>query len=99
MIKIDWSENAESDLQFIFDRVKRKTCSDNLARNVINDIYSASVNIQFTEQYQVDENLIEELLLAILKLFTNHLIIPIYGYWKFLIRIKTPLKSGNNTLF
>jgi len=57
MIKIDWSENAESDLQFIFDRVKRKTCSDNLARNVINDIYSASVNIQFTEQYQVDETL------------------------------------------
>ncbi|OEJ99341.1 hypothetical protein A8C32_09260 [Flavivirga aquatica] len=54
-LKIEWSENAEQDIRHIFKRVKKKTKSENLARNVISDIYDAGINIHYVKQYQVDE--------------------------------------------
>ena len=54
-IKIIWSDEAKADLKFIHNRVLRKTKSIVNARNVKNDIIAASKNIDFIEQYQVDE--------------------------------------------
>lgn len=50
-IRVDWSEKAVEDLNFIFKRVKRKTVSEELAKNVIDDIYEIGVNISFVKQY------------------------------------------------
>lgn len=58
-IIVNWSEASENDLENIFKRIKEKTKSENLARNVINDIYNTGVNIQFVNQYQTDEFLKE----------------------------------------
>ncbi|PCH75967.1 MAG: hypothetical protein COB98_07590 [Flavobacteriaceae bacterium] len=55
MIQVHWSENAKDDLRMIFDRVKRKTSSEKLAKNVVNEIYSAGISIKFSTQYQIDE--------------------------------------------
>ncbi len=54
-LKVEWSESAENDIKHIYERVKRKTNSENLARNVINDIYNIGISINYINQYQVDE--------------------------------------------
>ena len=54
-IRVDWSGDALDDLKRIFERVKEKTVSEELARNVVNDIYDTGIDIKFIEQYQVDE--------------------------------------------
>ena len=54
-IKVNWSIDASNDLESIFKSVKEKTQSENLARNVVIDIYNTGINIKFTEQYQIDE--------------------------------------------
>ena len=54
-LKVEWSEKSEADIKYIFERVKEKTKSAKLARNVINDIYNTGVGINYIEQYQVDE--------------------------------------------
>tara|TARA_B110000967_G_scaffold207073_1_gene255515 strand:+ start:490 stop:657 length:168 start_codon:yes stop_codon:yes gene_type:complete len=48
-IKVNWSIDTSNDIESIFKRVKEKTLSENLARNVVRDIYNTGVNIQFTE--------------------------------------------------
>ncbi len=54
-IRVDWSEDSVEDLNFIFERIKKKTVSEELAKNVVNDIYETGVSISFVEQYQIDE--------------------------------------------
>ncbi|WP_010182065.1 type II toxin-antitoxin system RelE/ParE family toxin [Aquimarina agarilytica] len=54
-IRVDWSDDSVEDLNFIFERVKKKTVSKELAKNVIDDIYETGISISFVEQYQVDE--------------------------------------------
>ena len=54
-VKVNWSIDAVDDIERIFKRIKEKTLSENLARNVVSDIYNTGVNIQFIEQYQIDE--------------------------------------------
>ncbi|PQJ76905.1 type II toxin-antitoxin system RelE/ParE family toxin [Polaribacter glomeratus] len=54
-IKVEWSEKATSDLQVIFENVKELTFSEKTAFNVVNDIYEAGFNINFVNQYQIDE--------------------------------------------
>lgn len=54
-IRVDWSEDSVEDLNFIFERVKKKTVSEELAKNVVDDIYDTGVSISFVEQYQIDE--------------------------------------------
>jgi hypothetical protein len=56
-IKVEWSEKATTDLQIIFENVKELTFSEKTAFNVVNDIYEAGVNINFVNQYQIDESL------------------------------------------
>jgi len=55
LIRVIWSNEAKADLKYIHDRILRKTKSETNAKNVKNDILNASKNIEFTEQYQVDE--------------------------------------------
>lgn len=54
-IKIIWSDEAKTDLKFIYERILHKTKSLTNSKNVKKDIIEASKHIQFTEQYQVDE--------------------------------------------
>jgi len=54
-IEVEWSENSENDLQIIFENLIELTLSENTALNVVNDIYEAGINIDFVEQYQIDE--------------------------------------------
>ena len=54
-IKVDWSLKAEQDLEKIFEYIKEKTLSENLALNVVNDIFNTSINIHFIHQFQIDE--------------------------------------------
>jgi len=54
-LKVDWSLKSEQDLEEIFQNVKRKTLSDNLASNVVNDIFSSANNIHYMHQFQIDE--------------------------------------------
>lgn len=54
-IQIYWSPQAVSDLRIIFERVYEKTKSLQIAKNVRTDIIEASKEINFVEQYQVDE--------------------------------------------
>ena len=56
-LKVNWTLKAEDDSNSIFEKVKEKTLSENLALNVVNDIYETSINIHFIEQFQVDESL------------------------------------------
>jgi addiction module RelE/StbE family toxin len=54
-IKILWDNKAKSDLKLIFEFIKLK--SPQGAKNVIRDIVKQSKNINFKDQYQVDEYL------------------------------------------
>lgn len=54
-IRVVWSKQAKSDLKDIFDWVKEKTESTELATNVTTDILNSSKNIVFIDQYQVEE--------------------------------------------
>ncbi|WP_158841268.1 type II toxin-antitoxin system RelE/ParE family toxin [Polaribacter sp. L3A8] len=54
-ISIVWSDKAKADLRYIHDRILDRTKSRNNAKNVKLDILHASKNIEFVEQYQVDE--------------------------------------------
>jgi plasmid stabilization system protein ParE len=56
-LKVEWSEDSEADIKYIFEQVKEYTRSENLALNVVNDIYDTGTNINYVEQYQVDEYL------------------------------------------
>jgi plasmid stabilization system protein ParE len=54
-IKIIWSDEAKADLKYIHDRILEKTKSTTNVKNIKVDIINASKNIDFIEQYQVDE--------------------------------------------
>jgi plasmid stabilization system protein ParE len=54
-LKVDWSLKAEKDLETIFEYVKEKTSSENIALNVVNDIFETAIDIHFIDQFQVDE--------------------------------------------
>ena len=54
-IKVVWSDEAKSDLNYIYKRILRKTKSLTNSKNVKRDIIQASKNIYFVEQYQVYE--------------------------------------------
>lgn len=54
-ISVVWSDEAKADLKYIYDSILRKTKSITNAKNVKTDIINASKNINFVEQYQVDE--------------------------------------------
>ncbi|MGB1284593.1 MAG: type II toxin-antitoxin system RelE/ParE family toxin [Polaribacter sp.] len=54
-INVIWSDEAKADLKYIHDRILKKTKSSVNAKNVKNDIISASKNIDFVEQFQIDE--------------------------------------------
>lgn len=54
-LTVDWSLKAEKDLEKIFEYIKEKTLSDNLALNVVNDIFDTAINIHFINQFQIDE--------------------------------------------
>ena len=54
-LRVDWSEDSVEDLNFIFERIKKKTVSEKLAKNVVGDIYETGASISFVEQYQIDE--------------------------------------------
>ncbi|WP_218598397.1 type II toxin-antitoxin system RelE/ParE family toxin [Polaribacter sp. NJDZ03] len=54
-INVIWSDEAKADLKYIHDRILRKTKSRINSKNVKNDIINSSKNIEFVEQYQVDE--------------------------------------------
>lgn len=54
-ITVVWALSARDDLRKIYYWVKKHTESIQLAQNVKNDIIKASQNIEFVEQYQVDE--------------------------------------------
>jgi mRNA-degrading endonuclease RelE of RelBE toxin-antitoxin system len=54
-IKVVWSDGAKAELKYIHDRILRKTKSINNAKNVKADIINASKNIEFVDQYQLDE--------------------------------------------
>ncbi|MGJ8743364.1 type II toxin-antitoxin system RelE/ParE family toxin [Polaribacter sp.] len=54
-LTVDWSLKAEKDLEKIFEYVKEKTLSNNLASNVVNDIFETTMNIHFINQFQIDE--------------------------------------------
>ncbi|MBK5212588.1 MAG: type II toxin-antitoxin system RelE/ParE family toxin [Flavobacteriaceae bacterium] len=54
-IEVNWSRQAKGDLKNIFERIKGKTKSIESATNVRTDIIETSKNINFVEQYQVDE--------------------------------------------
>ena len=58
-IKVVWSDEAKSDLNYIYKRILRKTKSLTNSKNVKKDIIEASKHIDFVEQYQVDEFLEE----------------------------------------
>lgn len=48
-IEVEWSEKAENDLKIIFDNIKELTLSEDIALNVINDIYETGISINFVE--------------------------------------------------
>jgi len=48
-------DEAKADLKYIHNRILKKTKSVTNAKNVKRDIINASKNIEFIEQYQVDE--------------------------------------------
>lgn len=54
-IRVIWSRKAKAELKHIFNRVKEKTKSVQLATNTKTDIINASKKIVFIEQYQVEE--------------------------------------------
>ena len=54
-LTVDWSLKAEKDLEKLFEYIKEKTLSDNLALNVVNDIFDTAINIHFINQFQIDE--------------------------------------------
>lgn len=54
-IRVRWSNQAKSDLRYIYERIKHKTQSIQNAKTVRTDIIEASKRINFVEQYQVDE--------------------------------------------
>jgi plasmid stabilization system protein ParE len=54
-LTVDWSLKAEKDLEKIFEYIKEKTLSNNLALNVVNDIFDTAINIHFINQFQIDE--------------------------------------------
>ena len=54
-LTVNWSLKAEKDLEKIFEYIKEKTLSDNLALNVVNDIFDTAINIHFINQFQIDE--------------------------------------------
>ena len=53
-IHVVWSKNAKADLKHIFECIKEKTQSTQLAKNTKNDIIKASKNVLFSEQYQIE---------------------------------------------
>ena len=55
ILTVNWSLKAEKDLEKIFEYIREKTLSDNLALNVVNDIFDAAINIHFINQFQIDE--------------------------------------------
>ncbi len=54
-LRVIWSLDAVDDLENIFFIIKKKTKSQELARNVVKDIYQTATDIIFPDQYQVDE--------------------------------------------
>lgn len=54
-IRVLWSDEAKADLRYIYKRILKKTKSPTNAGNVRRDIIQASKEIDFVEQYQVDE--------------------------------------------
>ena len=54
-IRVVWSDDAKLDLKKIYKRIKEKTKSIESAKNVRTDIIQASKQINYPEQYQVDE--------------------------------------------
>ncbi|MEM6718750.1 MAG: hypothetical protein AAF611_05535 [Bacteroidota bacterium] len=54
-IAILWSDQAKADLKFIYERILHKTKSLTNSKNVRRDIITASKQIKFIEQYQIDE--------------------------------------------
>jgi plasmid stabilization system protein ParE len=54
-IQVIWSKSAMADLKHIFEHIKEKTKSVELANNTKVDILNASKQLVFTEQYQVEE--------------------------------------------
>lgn len=54
-LTVNWSLKAEKDLEKIFEYIREKTLSDNLALNVVNDIFDTAINIHFINQFQIDE--------------------------------------------
>ncbi|QMU64847.1 MAG: hypothetical protein GKR88_11465 [Flavobacteriaceae bacterium] len=54
-IRVIWSRKARTELKHIFERVKEKTKSLQLATNTKTDILNASKEIVFIDQYQVEE--------------------------------------------
>jgi len=54
-IKVVWSNDAKADLHYIYKRTLRKTKSLINSKNVKKDILQSIKDIQFPEQYQVDE--------------------------------------------
>lgn len=54
-IKVVWSDQAKADLKYIHKRILNKTKSPANSQNVKRDIIQASKQIDFVNQYQVDE--------------------------------------------
>ena len=54
-IRVVWSDDAKLDLKKIYKRIKEKTKSIESAKNVRTDIIQTSKQINYPEQYQVDE--------------------------------------------
>lgn len=54
-IDVYWTAQAKSDLKYIFDWIKETSKSVEAATKVRDSIVEKSLNIHFTEQYQIDE--------------------------------------------